>query len=117
MIPLYFDEDSMDRAVVSGLLLRDFDVLTASEAGTKEFADHQQLYFAHEVGRVIYTFNAGHFQALHSEWLAEERTHSGIIIGVQGRSPGDQIRSLLRLGSAIKAAPQWAGRLEFLSDW
>lgn len=61
------------------------------------------------------TFNAGHFAALHEEWLVPGKHHSGIIVSRQ-RPIGDVIRRLLRLARAL-TAEEMVDRLEYLNNW
>ena len=67
--------------------------------------------------RVIYTFNAGDFCALHSKFLRDGRMHAGIIVGEQQRfRVGEQMRRLLRILVAREPADMH-NRVEFLSNW
>ncbi|HLZ70599.1 MAG TPA: DUF5615 family PIN-like protein [Dehalococcoidia bacterium] len=54
MFSLYFDEDSMQGALVAALRARGADVLTVAEAGTRHWKDAEQLHFATERSRVIW---------------------------------------------------------------
>ena len=88
-IRLYLDEDAMD----------------------------DDLAYATAQGRVVYTFNARHFCALHADFLRSGNSHAGIIVCQQQRySVGQQMRRLLNLITA-KSAEEMQNRLEFLSDW
>lgn len=58
-IRLYFDEDTMDKALVSALRTRGVDVLSAHEANMIERKDGEHLSFATTQGRVLYSFNVG----------------------------------------------------------
>jgi hypothetical protein len=116
-IRLYCDEDSMCHALVLALRKRGVDILTAHEAETTEETDEQQLGFAAGQGRTIYSFNVGDFCRLHARWLAEERSHAGIILAQQQQfAIGEQIRRLARLVGAL-SDEKMRNRLEFLGDW
>jgi hypothetical protein len=65
-IRLYVDEDAMARALVRGLQARGVDVTTVLDAGMSEQDDLAQLEHAPQHGRVLYTFNVGHFCHLHA---------------------------------------------------
>jgi hypothetical protein len=80
-IRLYFDEDAMDEDVVHALRIRGVDVLTPLNAGTLGRDDINQLDFATEQGRVLYTFNQSHFHQLHIQYVTGGRPHAGIIFG------------------------------------
>ena len=116
-IRLYFDVDSLERAVLIGLRARGVDAATALEAGMTEAMDEEQLEFARSQGRVLFSFNVSHFCHLHSEYLSHGRLHAGIIVAPQQRySVGERIRRLLSLVAA-KTAEEMQDRLEFLSEW
>ncbi|MDY0170861.1 MAG: DUF5615 family PIN-like protein [Thermoguttaceae bacterium] len=116
-IGLYFDEDTVRHALVAALLQRGVDVRTALDADMIQATDDQQLAFAADEGRTIYTFNMQDFCRLHAEWLAAGRSHTGIVVARQQQySVGEQMRRLLRL-LAAKTADDMHNHLEFLSDW
>lgn len=113
-IRLYIDEDAMARALVNGLRARGFDVLTVLEAGMKGRDDPAQLAYATQQGRVIYTFNVGHFCQLHTEYLEQGKTHSGIIVVPRQKySIGEQLRKLAGFISST-TAEEMKNRLHFL---
>jgi hypothetical protein len=116
-ILLYCDEDSQDHALVFALRNRGIDVVTPVEADMLGETDDQQLEYAATQGRVIYSFNVSDFCRLHSEWLAEGRSHAGIVVADQEQfSIGEQMRRLIRLVNALSAA-EMQDRLEFLGSW
>ena len=111
---LYADEDAMARAVVSGLRARGVDVATVFEEGMSEKDDIDQLEYATQRGRVIYTFNVGHFCQLHNEYIAQSKSHAGIIVVYRQRySVGEQIRRLSNLINT-KTAEEMRDNLHFL---
>ena len=113
-IRLYVDEDAMARALVSGLRARGVDVTTVLEGGMSEKNDREQLEYATQQGRAIYTFNVGHFCQLHTEYLAQGKSHAGIIVVYRQRySVGEQIRQLLSLINK-KSAEEMRDNLHFL---
>ena len=117
VIHLYFDEDSMRHALVEALRARGVDVLTALEAGMIERADEEHLSYATAQGRVLCSFNVEDFYRLHTTYLAEGRSHAGIILARQQRySVGEQMRRLLKL-IAAKSAGEMKNGVEFLSAW
>ena len=116
-IRLYLDEDAMDDDLVDALRARSVDVETAFEAGMIERDDRDQLSWSAEHGRVIYTFNVGHFCALHAEYLANGRKHEGIVVAPQQQyTVGEQMRRLLTL-IARRTADEMCNQLEYLSNW
>lgn len=113
-IRLYVDEDAMARALVQGLRARGIDVLTVVEAGMSEQDDRAQLEYATTQGRVLYSFNVGHFWRLHSEYLMQGKNHAGMILVYRQRySIGEQIRRLLKV-LATKSAEEMTNNVHFL---
>ena len=75
------------------------------------------LEYAAKERRAIYSFNVGDFCQLHSQWLAEGKSHAGIILARQQQfSIGEQLRRLIKLMNAV-SSDTMLGRLEFLSQW
>lgn len=76
--------------------------------------DIDQLEHAAEEGRAIYTFNVGHFCQLHTEYIAQGKSHAGIIVVYRQRySIGEQIRRLSNLINT-KPAEEMSNHLHFL---
>lgn len=116
-IRLYLDEDALDGDVVRALRRRGVDVVTADEAGMRHRADAEHLSYAAAQGRALYSFNTGHYHALHTAYLIQGRAHAGIILAQQQRyGVGEQMRWLLRLIHTVPAE-EVRDRIEFLSAW
>ena len=120
-VRLYIDEDAMDTGVVRGLRARPWnygiDVMTASDVGMICRTDEDHLSFAAAQGRALYSFNVRDFPGIHSDWMAADRDHGGIILAPQQRcSIGEQIRRLLRLIASVSAEAM-RNRQEFLGSW
>ena len=114
---LHLDEDADAHALLNALRHRGLDVSSSRELALLQCSDEEQLTWAFEQGRAIYTYNASDFCRLHSEFIRHGRHHAGIIIGDQQvLSIGEQLRRLLRLSEARTAA-DIADKLEFLSNW
>ena len=113
-IRLYVDEDAMARALISGLRARGIDVTTVLDEGMSEKEDIAQLEHATQQGRTLYTFNVGHFCQLHKEFMAQGKSHAGIVVVYRQRySVGEQIRRLSDLINA-KPAEEMRDSLHFL---
>jgi hypothetical protein len=111
---LYMDEDASEHAVISGLRARGVDVLTSAEANQLGTSDADQLEFAKDQGRAIYTFNASDFARLHRECLEQGRSHAGIIVIPEQRySIGEKIRRLAALVHS-STARSMTDHIEFL---
>jgi predicted nuclease of predicted toxin-antitoxin system len=117
MARLYFDEDSMRHALVVALRARGVDVVTALEVGMINRDDAEHLDYAAAHGRVLFSFNVGDFYDLHARYLAEGKSHAGIILARQQiYSVGELLRRLSRLINA-RSAEEMKDRVEFLSAW
>jgi hypothetical protein len=116
-VRIHLDEDADAHALLRALRQRGQDVVSSRERGLLGYTDEEQLAWAKEHGRVIYTYNASDFCRLHSEYLSRGRHHAGIIIGDQQTSSiGEEMRRLLKLGEA-KSAEAMENNLEFLRNW
>lgn len=100
MIRLYFDEESVDQALVRALRVR-VDVSTALEENMIEREDEEHLTYAKQQDRVLFSFNRKEFYRLHTECLEQNKGHMGIILANQQQySVGEQMRRILRLSAA-----------------
>ena len=116
-IRLYVDEDSMSRALVRALRARNVDVTTALDENMIEQPDAAHLDFATTQGRALFSFNVADFYRLHTTYLAQGKSHSGIIVSLQQTySVGEQMRRLLRI-IATTSAEQMCNSIEFLGHW
>lgn len=116
-IKLHLDEDADAHALLNALRQRGLDVSSSRELALLRCSDEQQLAWAFEQGRAIYTYNASDFCRLHSEFIRHERHHAGIIIGDQQvLSIGEETRRLLKISDARTSADM-GDNLEYLSNW
>lgn len=116
-IRLYLDEDSMDRILVNALRTRGIDIVTALDEDMINQDDSEHLDYATQQGRVLYSFNRSDFFQLHTGYLRQGNSHSGIILAnQQNYSAGEQMRRILKL-SAAKSAEDMENRIEFLNAW
>lgn len=116
-IRLYLDEDTSNLALISALRASNVDVITALEASKLGCSDEEQLIWSTEQKRVIYSFNRGDFSSLHSQFMANERNHAGILVGQQQRySIDQQVRAVLAL-MADRSAEAMVNQLVFLSAY
>ncbi len=111
------DEDILQRSLILALRTSDLDVITTSDANKLSCSDEEQLIWAAEQGRAIYSFNTKDFCRLHNTFVGEEISHAGIIIGAQQRySIGQQLRGILNL-IAAKLAEEMINQLVFLAEY
>ena len=100
-IGTYLDED--EDVLVSELLKsRGFRAITARDAGQLGKSDSDQLAYAAEAGLTLLTHNRADFEELHRQYLADGRSHAGVIIAVR-RSPYEIAERLLQLLDAVTA--------------
>ncbi len=79
--------------------------------------DEEQLVWATEQQRVIYSFNIGDFCRLHSDFMPQERVHAGIILARQQQySIGQQVRGLLKI-AAVQSTETIQNQLIFLTGY
>jgi predicted nuclease of predicted toxin-antitoxin system len=116
-IRLYLDEDTLRKTFVQALRENGIDVVTVSDANNLGRIDEEQLIWATEQGRVIYTFNSRDFCRLHGSFIAVGNNHAGIIVVPrQSYSVGEQLRGLLNLIGS-KSAEGMMNQLEFLGTY
>ncbi len=77
-IHLYLDEDTMDRDLLDALRLRHVDVLSTNEAQMSSRNDEEQLKWALDNQRVIYSFNVRDFYKIHTNLVKQGQRHAGI---------------------------------------
>jgi len=107
----------MWHALIIALRARGVDVQTALEATMIERADEAHLAFATAQGRVLCSFNVGDFYRLHTSYMAQHTSHTGIVLARQQQySVGEYMRRLLRLMAHL-TAEEMHNRVEFLSAW
>jgi hypothetical protein len=111
----FFTDEDVYAAVAVALNQAGVDAISTPMSGRMSESDESQLLWASGQGRVVVTFNVGHFTAIHSRWMAQGRHHAGIVVSSQ-RSVGDVIRRLLSLAGKLDADAM-RDRLEFLGDW
>ncbi len=115
-IRLYLDEDTMDSDLLTALRRRNVDVISTEEAQMFSSSDEEQLQWALKHQCVTYSFNVRDFYKIHTNWIDNRQNHSGIILGVQNYSIGEQMRRILRI-IASKSAEDMKNQVEFLSAW
>jgi hypothetical protein len=79
--------------------------------------DEAHLLWATADHRTLYSFNVRDYYRLHTEFLANGKSHAGIVLAKQQRySVGEQMRRLLKL-IETKSGEEMVNQIEFLSDW
>lgn len=94
-ISLFLDED-VHFILSSALRKRGFDVIHTQELDRKGKTDQEQVAFAVENERCIFSYNVRDYVLLHNEYVDLEKDHWGIIISKQ-LPIGETLRRLLKL--------------------
>lgn len=116
-IQLYLDEDAQRASFVLALRKVEIDVITVSEAERLGYPDDQQLQWATEQRRVLYSFNVKDFNRLHTRWLAENKIHAGLIVVPRQRySISEQLKGVLAI-AATCSAEDLVNQLLYLSNY
>ncbi|MEA5511841.1 DUF5615 family PIN-like protein [Crocosphaera sp. UHCC 0190] len=115
-IRLYLDEDTQDSDLLMALRLRNIDVVSTGEAKMLSRSDEEQIQWALNNQRIIYSFNVRDFYRIHTYLLENKQYHAGIILGVQSYSIGEQMRRILRIIATL-SAEEMENKVEFLSAW
>lgn len=116
-LSLYLDEDTQTKALVQGLRTNGVDVVVAWKVGMRQRDDEAQLALATSQSRVLYGCNIKDYFRIHTEWLMEGKSHTGIVLTKQQTySVGEELRRLLRLIES-KSADEMINQLLFLGDW
>jgi predicted nuclease of predicted toxin-antitoxin system len=109
-IRLYLDED-VHKAVAPALQARGFDAVSVHGLRHYGWSDAEHLAYAAAEGRVIFTFNAADYIALHKDCLSQGKSHAGIIVSRQ-HAIRETVRRLLDLlnrvaGDEMKNQFRW----------
>lgn len=116
-ILLYIDEDSMKQALVIALRNSGVDVITASDVKRTGYLDEEQLAWATQQVRVLYSANVKDFCRINSTLMEQGESHAGIILVQQQRySVGELLRGILNL-MATKSAEDMRNQLVFLGAY
>ncbi len=81
-IQLFLDEDAHS-GLAHALRKRGYDVIHAQELDRKGRSDSDQLLFAIQQKRCLFTFNVKDFVILHKQHAKSKQEHWGIIVSKQ----------------------------------
>ena len=117
VLRLNTDEDSMRRSLVEALRARSINARTVDDENMRCHSDQEQLQWATEQGRVLYSFNVADYYQLHTQLAEQGKHHGGILLGQQQRySIGDQTRGVLKIMATL-TAKDMIDNVVFLSAW
>lgn len=100
-IEIYLDED-VDVLLAELIRARGFSIVTTRDAGQLRNTDAEQLAYAIREWKTLLTHNRQDFEMLAREYLAEGRSHSGIILATR-HSPFEIARRLLLILNQVTA--------------
>jgi hypothetical protein len=94
-IKLYTDED-VNPIIATHLCQNGYDVLSTHEAGraNQGISDDEQLEYATQQCRTIFTFNFKDYIELDIQWRARNKVHTGIIVSKRIENIGELIGRL-----------------------
>jgi hypothetical protein len=116
-LKFYLDDDSAEAALLDALRSRGLEVCTPADVRLEGADDRVHLDYCAEKQLTLVTHNIGDFHRLHKEFIAEGRSHFGIILmRQQTLSVGEKLRRLARISSHFSLA-EMKNRVEFLSNW
>jgi len=116
-ICFYIDEDAMRSSFVEALRNTGLDVVTVADVSRLGCADADQLVWAAEQSRVLYSFNVKDFSALHNQILTQGNCHAGIVVVPRQRySIGEQLRGIINLTNRF-SAEEMVNQLIYLSNY
>jgi predicted nuclease of predicted toxin-antitoxin system len=81
-IRLYIDED-VHGSIGEALRRKGYDVISVHDIKRDGLSDAEQLSYAVQEDRAIFSFNAVDYIELHIQYLKDGKKHSGIIISKQ----------------------------------
>jgi hypothetical protein len=117
---LYLDDDSIARALVSGLRQAGHDVEIPRDAGLKGRSDPVQLLHAIKSQRLVLTGNYDDFEELHELVLGAQGSHPGILVvrkennPKRDMAPGHIVKAIAK---ALAASIPMSGSFVVLNHW
>ncbi|MEQ1715975.1 MAG: DUF5615 family PIN-like protein [Hyphomicrobium sp.] len=104
----YYMDEHVAGAVVRGLRSRSVDVVTVAESSTGGADDSDQLEFAFNAGRVIFTQDRDFLRL-----AASGIRHAGVVYAPQGIGIGTILSGLLLIHNVL-SAEEMIGNVEYL---
>jgi predicted nuclease of predicted toxin-antitoxin system len=109
----FFFDECADEDVARALASQGVDVLTTTASGRKGLSDEEQLLFARQLGRVVYTTDDD-FLRLAIAYQQRAEPFAGIIYHQPQARTKRQIIDALLLCHACYEAADMADRIEYL---
>ncbi len=74
----FYTDKHVPKSVTVQLRKHDIDAVRCEEVGMGDSSDDEHLEYAAREGRIVVTFDKD-FKRIHAEWMAQGRSHSGIM--------------------------------------
>jgi len=113
-LKFYLDED-VPLSFAQALLNRGVDVITTQNAGNSGKNDEEQLIYAANEERVMFTHNKNDFINIYKKFIENDIPHAGLIVTDQ-LPIGTLLRRTMKLWFTL-STNDMKDRLEFLSNW
>ena len=94
-IKLFIDED-VHAALCAILRRRGFDVIHAQDSDRKGNSDREQLDYAVQQKRCLFSFNVKDYVLLHNKYVQQGKEHWGVIVSKQ-LPIGETLRRILKV--------------------
>jgi hypothetical protein len=109
----FYADHNVPRAIVTGLRLRGFDVLTAREDGADQRDDVVVLERSTTLGRLLISEDHD-FSGITARWLREGRTFAGVAIIPRQRLSVGQIMDDLELIALVEGPEGTRNQMYYL---
>lgn len=109
----FFFDECVNEAVALVLRAHGIDVVTTTDLGRKGISDAEQLKYATQEGRIIYTTDRDFLRLAH-RWLASGVLFSGIVYHAPGRLSFRETIEALLLINVIYEPQEMRNRIEFV---
>lgn len=104
----FYTDENVSKAVVKGLRTRGVDMLTCQESGMLSTTDAEQLEYATQNDRVVFTHDTD-FLKIHAKGIE----HAGIVYTSNQKDVGENIRNL-KLIHDVMDAEEMRNHVEYI---
>ena len=119
-LSLYLDDCADDATLAALLRLAGHQVSTPRIAGTSGLSDREHLDYAAHHGYTLLTKDPDDFTDLHHQWLATNRTHSGILLIYEDKDVSKNMsrtQIVLAIDNLVASAVPIANAVHNLNQW
>jgi predicted nuclease of predicted toxin-antitoxin system len=119
-LSLYLDDCADDDTLAALLRQAGHQVSTPRIAGTSGLLDGEHLDYAAQRGYTLLTKDPDDFIDLHHQWLATNRTHSGILLIYEDKEVSKNMsrtQIVLAIDNLVASAVPIANEVHNLNQW